>query len=140
MVSLVRLIALLCFSLMCGCDDTKPATDVLGAAMTAGPVPLSPLPGLSADRFDQDLEGELGLVDPSKDGWATEVVSDAILKTMKDFDAWVRSGPEGDCPLELASDFEGVVETEESLDLVYEREPFRIRRVFPRRRLMERRG
>lgn len=132
MVSLVRLIALLCFGLMCGCDDKEPATDASGAVMVTEPVALSPLPGLSADRFDQDLEGELGLVDPSKDGWATEVVSDAILKTMKDFDAWVRSGPEGDCPLELASDFEGVVETEESLDLVYEREPFRIRRGVPK--------
>jgi hypothetical protein len=57
-------------------------------APTASPVatdrPLSAVPGQGERRFPSELGDNLERLDPAKDGWDSEVLSDAITKSLKD--------------------------------------------------------
>ena len=120
---------------MCGCDQQGPTTrgaETPPTAIAEESADLSPLPGLSPNRFDKPLQGELARVDPSEDGWSTEVLADTILKTMKAFDAWVHAGHDGPCPLKLAADFKGSLASAEALPVVYRDTPYEIRRGVPK--------
>lgn len=108
-------------------DTSLPAVDLPpNATAGTGESELSPLPSLSGDRFDRELQSEIALVDPSSDGWDSEVIAEKILKTMKAFALWTGSGKEGPCPLAFDPSFQGARQTEEGLPLVYEGQSFRV--------------
>lgn len=136
MVSLVRLVMLVCAGAVCGCGEKEPTSRASGepsVSVATSSNELSAVPGLSSDRFDTALQSEMVRVDPSQDGWSTEVVSGNILKTMKAFDVWVRARRDGPSPLKLASEFRGSLTTADGLPLVYENPPYEIRRGVPKK-------
>ncbi len=89
---------------------------------------LSPLPRLSGERFDRDLQGEIDRVDPSRDGWDSEVISQTLLTTLHLFADWTADGKQGACPLRFHPSFEGALFEPQDLPLVFDQSPFRIRR------------
>ena len=118
---------LVCAGAVCGCGEKEPTSRASGepsVSVSTSSNELSAVPGLSSDRFDTALQSEMVRVDPSQDGWSTEVVSGNILKTMKAFDVWVRARRDGPSPLKLASEFRGSLTTGDGLPLVYENPPY----------------
>ena len=89
---------------------------------------LSPLPGLSAERFDRGLRAEVERLDPALDGWESEVVAERVLDQLQRFAGWIETGRDGLCPLSFTRDFQGVAQNSAALPLVYDHSPFQIRR------------
>jgi hypothetical protein len=107
---------------------SQPLTEKSPAAPEPGvpEVTLSPVPSLSGNRFDVALQPEMALVDPSSDGWASEVLADRLLKTLKTFGAWAENEKQGECPIIFTDSFRGSLPKLSDTPLAID--PFRISR------------
>lgn len=130
------LLPALCVLAQCG--KKQPNIQAQSPPLAAAPsitqpssnAPLSPIQGLS-DRTEASLREEMAYLDPSKDGWDTEVLSDAILKHLKELGHWLEEPNEADSAKILAwvaDDYRGggLAPTEQSV--VFDQDRLRVKR------------